>query len=80
MAAATESFSDTSYVGFAFATNAEAKLISVGYFAKKDGRFDTSDTDEVVDDSLAIFSDGADAVHILAGDPGPGEIVVTLEV
>jgi len=44
------------------------------------GGFDAGDADEIVDDAFAVLGYGTDAIHIFAGDPGPGEIAFGLEV
>src|SRR4051812_29009614 len=80
MAAAAEVLGAPSDVELSFAANAEAKLTGIGDFAEKNGGLNAGDADEVVHDSLAVFGDGADAIHIFAGDPGPGEIAFGLEV
>src|ERR1700756_2827101 len=80
MAAAAEVLGDPGYVELPFTANAQTELTGIGYFAEKDGGFYAGDADEVVDDAFAVFGYGADAIHILAGDPGPGEIAFGLEV
>jgi hypothetical protein len=80
MAASAKEFGDTGYVCFAFAADAEAKLVGVRDLSEKDRRFDPGDADEVVDDSLAVLGGCADAVHVFTGDPRPGKIVVALEI
>ena len=80
MAAAAEVLGDLGYVELSFAADAQTELAGVGHFAQKDGGFDAGDADEVVDDAFAVFGYGADAIHIFAGDPGPGEVAFGLEV
>src|SRR5437879_3037921 len=80
MAAAAEVFGDPGYVELSLAADAQTKLAGIGHFAEKDGGLDTGDADEVVDDAFAIFGSSADAIHIFAGDPGPGEIAFGLEI
>src|ERR1700733_2714497 len=80
MAAAAEVLGDTGDIDLSFAANAEAKLAGVGDLTQKDGRLDAGDADEVVDDPFTVLCHSADTVHIFAGDPGPGEVAVALEV
>src|SRR5712675_1756848 len=80
MAAAAEVLGDPGYIEFSLAANAKTELTGIGHFAQKDGGFDAGDADEIVDDAFAVFGYGADAIHIFAGDPGPGEIAFGLEI
>ena len=80
MAAAAEGLGDTGYVDAALAADREAKLIAGGQLAQKHGRLDSGDADEVVDDALAVFRDGASAIEILLGDPAPCDRPVALQI
>ncbi len=79
MAAAAEVLGDPGYIDLSFAADTEAELAGVGNFAEKDGGFYLGNADEVVDDAFAVFGSGADALHVFAGDPGPGEVAFGLE-
>jgi hypothetical protein len=80
MAATAEVLGDLGDVDLSLTADTEAELAGIGDFAKEDGTFDAGDADEVVDDAFAVLGYGADAIHVLAGDPGPGKIAVGLEV
>jgi hypothetical protein len=80
VAPAAEVFGDQGNIGLALAADAETKLVGIGNFAEEDSGFHACDADEIVDDSLAVLGDGADAIHILAGNPGPGEVAIALKV
>jgi hypothetical protein len=72
VAASAEVFGDLGYIEFTLAADAEAKLAGIVDFAKEDGGLDSFDADVIVDDAFAVLGFGADAVHVLAGDPAPG--------
>ena len=78
MATAAEVLGDLGNIELSFAANAEAELACD--LAEKDSRFNSGDADEIVDDAFAVFGHSADTIHIFAGDPGPGEVAITLEV
>src|SRR5205809_4819567 len=80
MAAPAEVLGDPGDVELSFAANTVTKLTGIGDFAEKNGGLDAGDADEVVDDAFAVFGDGADAIHIFAGDLGPGEIAFGLVI
>ena len=80
MATATEVLGDLSHVDLSFTADTEAELTGVRNLAEKDCGLDLSDADEVVDDPFTVFGSGADSFHIFAGDPGPGEVGLGLEV
>src|ERR1700722_13596151 len=80
MTAAAEVLGNVGDVELAFAADAEAEQTGLGNFAEKDGGFDASDADEVVDDAFAVLGVGAGAVHVFAGDPGPGDGAVKLKI
>ena len=80
MTATAEALCDLGDVDFALAANAEAELAGGGQLAEEDGGLDAVDADEVVDDAFAIFGFGAGSVHVLIGDPGPGQGAVGLEI
>jgi hypothetical protein len=80
MTATAEVFGDLGYIELAFAADAEAELTGIGYFAEKDCSFNIRDADEVIDDAFAVLGVGTGAVHVLVGDPGPGNRAFALEI
>ena len=80
MAAATEDLGDLGYIDLTFTANAQTKLTFVREFAKKYGRLDSGDTDEVVNDTLAIFCGCPGVIHITISYPTPCQLAIALHV
>ncbi len=80
LTAAAEALGDLGYINFTFAADAETELAGRGGAREEeDGGFDAVDADEIVDDAFAILGFRAGEVHVLVGDPGPGEWAVCAE-
>jgi len=80
VATAAESFRDGGDVeSSTFAAKTESHAV-VGELAEKDGDVDTSDSDGVVDEALAIFFGGSGSSEVILGDPHPGQATFAVEI
>jgi hypothetical protein len=76
----TEAFCDLGYVQPSFAADTEPILVGRRNLPQKDGGFNSGDTDQVVNNALAILGSGPRPFHVLGGHPAPCKWAFNVEV
>ena len=66
-------------IHFSFAAQADA-IAAIGEFAKEDRDLHVGHGERVVDQALAIFFAGAEALHLFLRDPDPGQRTFAMQV
>jgi len=77
--AATEMLGHAGDIHCSFAAKADA-IAAIGEFAKEDGDLHVGDGERIVDEALAIFFAGAEALHLFLRDPDPGQRTFAMQV
>ena len=80
MAAAAKPLRDAGYVQRAATAHAKTKLSVSPQLAEEDGSFDAGNTDEVIDNTLAVLNTGSNAFHLCQRHTTPANSIVNPEV